>query len=139
VMTRKDPLKKQLMQILKARGPDAVNKETALLDKPVGSMSLDQKIKPDWSIVHALLNDPFFENLYSRLILPKISSKRYSLVLAVLSYPKIASQGITQEELDKAHRVAKFIQGNVRSGEITYTHAKVPTAWPISGNPGTKR
>lgn len=92
-----------------------------------------------WDVVCQLLDDPFFENLYAGLGAPRISSKRYSLVLAVLTYPRVASAGITQAQLDKAHVIAKFIQTSIRSGRLSYTHAKLPSRWPIGGNPGTKR
>jgi hypothetical protein len=143
-MTEKNTFKEQLTLVVKTIDQEAPIKRvsnknfSSLSDSSTNSPS-DQKIFEQWKIVHDLLKDPFFENLYSELVPPKISSTRYSLVLAVLSYPQIASTGITQDELDKAHRIAKFIQRNVRSGRLTYTNAKVPTHWQISGNPGTKR
>jgi hypothetical protein len=143
-LTQKKTFEEQLALVAKTLNQDApiksvLNKNfSSLSESSLNSLS-DQKNFDQWNIVHDLLRDPFFENLYSGLVPPKISSTRYSLVLAVLSYPYIASTGIKQDELDKAHRIAKFIQRNVRSGRLTYTNAKVPTRWQIGGNPGTKR
>lgn len=91
-----------------------------------------------WEPVIRLLSNKLFEDIASGLV-DKISSKNYSIVLAVLTYPKKADSFISQENLDKAHDIAGRIKRGLKSGRIKYTQARIPTPWRIDGNPGTRK
>jgi hypothetical protein len=91
-----------------------------------------------WEPVFLLLTNKLFDDIASGLI-DKISSKNYSVVLAVLTYPKKADSQISQEQLDRAHDIATRIKRGLKAGRIKYTYAQVPSPWRINGNPGTKK
>ena len=93
----------------------------------------------EWTTVKKLLADEFFEKLSLGLVKPVISREQYSLVTAVATYPKCATNEITQVELDRAHKIVKHIKFGVRNKQIAYTGAKIPAAYRVNGNPGTKR
>lgn len=99
---------------------------------------LNESDRSKWAAVFDLLEDKFFSDLTAGLE-NKISSKKYSTVTAVLSYPTEADHIISQQDLNRAHGLAYFIKASVNSGSIKYTNARVPSTWRISGNPGTKR
>jgi len=99
-------------------------------------LSVEDRSK--WAAVFDLLEDHFFSDLASGLH-KKISSKKYSTVTSVLTYPTKADSIISQSDLDIAHGLAYFIKTSVNSGSIKYTNARIPGAWRIAGNPGTKR
>lgn len=99
---------------------------------------LNESDRSKWAAVFDLLEDKFFSDLTAGLE-KKISSKKYSTVTAVLSYPTEADHIISQQDLNRAHGLAYFIKASVNSGSIKYTNARVPSNWRISGNPGTKR
>ena len=107
-------------------------------NEPKKYKDLTESDRSKWAAVIALLEDRFYSDLASGLA-NKISSKRYSTVIAVLSYPTKADQIINHQDLDRAHGLAYFIKASVNSGSIKYTNARVPSTWRISGNPGTKR
>jgi hypothetical protein len=91
-----------------------------------------------WAAVFDLLLDPFFSELAEGKT-NKISSKRYSVVVAALTYPTRADSIIDQDDLDRAHGIAYLIKMGVNSGSIKYTNARIPSTWRIAGNPGTRR
>ena len=99
---------------------------------------LNEYERSQWAAVLDFLEDPFFIKLASGLI-SKISSKKYSAVTAVLTYPTKADSIIRQEDLNRAHNIAYLIKTRVNSGSIKYTNARVPSTWRIAGNPGTRR
>lgn len=99
---------------------------------------LNEYERSKWSAVFDLLEDPFFYKLTSGLV-KQISSKKYSLVTAVLTYPTKSDAIIKQEDLNRAHGIAYLIKTGVNSGIIKYTNARVPSTWRIAGNPGTRR
>jgi hypothetical protein len=90
-----------------------------------------------WEAVERLLSNKLFEEIASGLV-DRISSKNYSIVLAVLTYPKKSDSLISQENLDRAHEIARDIKRGLKSGRIKYTQAKIPMPWRIGGNPGTR-
>jgi hypothetical protein len=121
--------------------------EKELIDEPTKLKPVDTFItykhlneyeRSKWSAVLDLLEDPFFLKLTSGLE-KKISSKKYSFVTAVLTYPTKADAIIKQEDLNRAHGIAYLIKTGVNSGSIKYTNARVPSTWRIAGNPGTRR
>jgi hypothetical protein len=91
-----------------------------------------------WEPIHKLLSNKLFEAIASGSV-NKISSKNYSIVIAVLTYPTMADAYIRQEQLDQAHDIALRIKRGLKSGHIKYTNAKIPSPWRIGGNPGTKK
>lgn len=91
-----------------------------------------------WLPINKLLSNKLFEEIAWGTV-NSISSKNYSVVLAVLTYPKIADRNIRQVDLDKAHDIALRIKNGFKSGRVKYTDAKIPKPWRISGNPGTRK
>jgi len=100
--------------------------------------NLSEADRGKWSVIFDLLSDPFFGNLAEGKI-NKISSKKYSTVVAALTYPTKADSIIDQVDLDRAHGIAYLIKIGVNSGSIKYTNARIPSTWRIAGNPGTRR
>jgi hypothetical protein len=96
----------------------------------------DSGVSP-WEAVERLLSNKLFEDIASGLV-DRISSKNYSIVLAVLTYPTKSDSFISQENLDKAHEIASRIKRGLKTGRVKYTQAKIPTPWRIGGNPGTR-
>ncbi len=90
-----------------------------------------------WEAVERLLSNKLFEDIASGLV-DRISSKNYSIVLAVLTYPTKSDSLISQENLDKAHEIASRIKRELKAGRVKYMQAKIPTPWRIGGNPGTR-
>ncbi len=101
-------------------------------------LNLSEDNRSKWAAILVLLEDSFFSNLASGLE-TKISSKKYSVVIAALTYPSKTDGVISQQDLDRARIIANTIKGGVRSGIIKYTHAKIPSPWRIDGNPGSGR
>lgn len=99
---------------------------------------LSESDRGKWAAIFDLLQDPFFSELASGEK-TKISSKKYSTVLAALSYPTKSDSIIDQADLDRAHGLAYLIKIGVNSGSIEYTNARIPSTWRIAGNPGTRR
>ena len=99
---------------------------------------LTESDRGKWAAVFDLLLDPFFSEL-AKGKTNMISSKKYSVVVAALTYPTTADSIIDQVDLDKAHGLAYLIKMGVNSGSIKYTNARIPSTWRIAGNPGTKR
>ena len=91
-----------------------------------------------WAAIFDLLLDPFFREIASGEK-NKISSKKYSIVVAALTYPTRADAIIDQADLDRAHGLAYLIKIGVNSGSIKYTNARAPSTWRIAGSPGTRR
>jgi len=109
----------------------------------VSSQRIDyKKLSEDdrgkWAPIFDLLLDPFFVELVEGKT-KKISSKKYSIIVAALTYPTKADSIIDQADLDRAHGLAYFIKTCVNSGSIKYTNARIPSTWRIAGNPGTRR
>jgi hypothetical protein len=104
--------------------------------------SLNRNIAADgstkWLPVRKLLSNKLFEEIAWGSV-NRITSKNYSVVLAVLTYPTKADTFIRQEHLDKAHDIALRIKSGLKSGRIKYTDPKIPKPWRISGNPGTRK
>lgn len=99
---------------------------------------LPESDRGKWAPIFDLLLDPFFNELAEGKI-KKISSKKFSTVVAALTYPTKADSIIDQIDLDRAHGIAYLIKIGVNSGSIEYTNARIPSTWRIAGNPGTKR
>ena len=99
---------------------------------------LSDSERSKWGPVFDLIEDPLFQKIVNGSV-RNISSKKYSLVTAVLTYPSTADLLISQEDLDRAHGIAYLIKSGVNSGNIKYTKARIPSTWRIAGNPGTKR
>lgn len=99
---------------------------------------LSENDRGKWAPIFDLLLDPFFVEL-SEGKANKISSKKYSIVLAALTYPTKADSIIDQADLDRAHGLAYLIKICVNSGSIKYTNSRTPSTWRIAGNPGTRR
>ena len=99
---------------------------------------LSENDRGNWAAIFDLLLDPFFGELAEGQI-NKISSKKYSTVVAALTYPTKADSIIDQADLDRAHGLAYLIKIGVNSGHIKYTNARIPSTWRIAGNPGTRR
>jgi hypothetical protein len=91
-----------------------------------------------WEPIHKLLSNKLFEAIAAGSV-NHISSKNYSIVIAVLTYPTTADAYIRQEQLDQAHEIALRIKRGLKSGHIKYMNAKIPSPWRIGGNPGTKK
>ena len=99
---------------------------------------LSDSDRAKWVAIFDLLLDPFFSELASGEK-NKISSKKYSTVVAALTYSTKADSIIDQADLDRAHGLAYLIKMGVNSGSIKYTNARIPSTWRIAGNPGTRR
>ena len=99
---------------------------------------LTESDRGKWAAIFDLLLDPFFRELAEGKT-NKISSKKYSLVVAALTYPTKADSIMDQDDLDRAHGIAYLIKIGVNSGSIKYTNARIPSTWRIAGNPGTRR
>ena len=67
----------------------------------------------NWDSVFLFLNDDVLIEMANEPRGKSIDQKRYSLVQAVLTFPKTASLGISQRDLNKAHICAKKIKFNV--------------------------
>ncbi len=122
-------------EISASENPDSAL-EISGKSKDYRKLSDDDKAK--WAAIFDLLFDPFFSEVASGEK-NKISSKKYSTVIAALTYPTKADSIIDQVDLDRAHGIAYLIKIGVNSGSIKYTNARVPSTWRIAGNPGTRR
>jgi hypothetical protein len=132
------------LSFLKKQANDS-NEKFFNADESIGNeydASLNRNISADesnkWLPVRKLLSNKLFEEIAWGSV-NRITSKNYSVVLAVLTYPTKADTHIRQEHLDKAHDIALRIKSGLKSGRIKYTDAKIPKPWRISGNPGTRK
>ena len=92
----------------------------------------------NWETVISILNDKKVIEIADNPKGKSIDYKKFSLIQAVLTYPKIASEGITQVQLDKAHSYAKIIKFNVSNGYIKLKKKKPPVGYLIGHHPGVK-
>lgn len=99
---------------------------------------LSESERGKWAAIFDLLLDPVFAKVAEGKI-NKISSRKYSIILAALTYPTSADSIIDQADLDRAHDLAYLIKIGVNSGSIKYTNARIPSPCRIAGNPGTRR
>jgi hypothetical protein len=91
----------------------------------------------NWETVFLLLNDDKLMKIAKEPRGGVISYKKFSLIQAVLTYPKLASKGIEQIDLDKAHACAKIIKFNISSGVIKLKTKKL-SPYLIGHHPGVK-
>ena len=89
----------------------------------------------NWDSVFLFLNDDVLIEMANEPKGKSIDQKRYSLVQAVLTFPKTASLGISQRDLNKAHICAKKIKFNVSTGVIRLKRKNIPSAYIIGYHP----
>jgi len=92
----------------------------------------------NWDTVLLLLNDKKLIAMSKDPQGKSIDYKKYSLVKVVLTYPKTASEGISQKDLDLAHNYANLIKINVQSGLIKIKTKKISAAYLVGHHPGVK-
>ena len=92
----------------------------------------------NWDTVLLLLNDKKLIAMSKDPQGKSIDYKKFSLVKAVLTYPQNASEGISQKDLDLAHKCANLIKINVRSGLIKMKTKKISAAYVVGHHPGVK-
>lgn len=92
----------------------------------------------NWDSVFLFLNDDALIDMANDPKGKSIDQKRYSLVQSVLTYPKTASEGISQRDLNKAQVCAKKIKFNVSTGVIRLKRKNPPSAYIIGLHPGSK-